>query len=553
MNVMNELKKFRKLLVVGVFLIFINQLPFAGLNDYSQSTGNNYTSHSFSGGRTLYVGGDGPNNYSRIRDAINNASDGDTIVIFYNIYHENITLDKELHIIGIEKNGEKPIIYERKGDFAISIMANNCTLRNLRLIMNASVTLKISSSFNLIENCYITNPPERGLCGHAIMMTYSNHNRIINNTIESKGGAGVSLRMYGCHGNNFSYNTITGDWCDYDSLWIIESSNNSFYHNIIRGMECMYSDENIFYNNTFTLTARTYASKNNLFKNNNLRSLKLYNSVNFRIRNNIFDGPLDLNGDKLKYYNTHIIENNTKYLKNGPKILYYKNSPDIIISEKNVAEIIVANCSNSIIRDVKIKNSSIPLLIMYSNNTLVYDCSISYTRDDVGYGIIIGFSTGCVIRNNHISKIKEGILVFDSINTKIVNNDIENTMGGIVVAHSSYTKIQRNKIYESLYGIYLYKNLYTLIRRNHIKDNFDGVKLKNTFLNIIKRNNFIGNDKSVLLWESFINILFRNHWSEWILPLPKPVLCILLSIPWVIIIPYIIFDFFPRLIPYLII
>ncbi|UCD13765.1 MAG: hypothetical protein JSW60_09460 [Thermoplasmatales archaeon] len=33
-------------------------------------------------GKTLYVGGDGPGNYSKIQDAIDNASDGDTVSVF---------------------------------------------------------------------------------------------------------------------------------------------------------------------------------------------------------------------------------------------------------------------------------------------------------------------------------------------------------------------------------------------------------------------------------------------------------------------------------------
>ncbi len=36
----------------------------------------------------LYVGGTGPNNYTRIQDAIDNASDGDTIFVYSGIYYE---------------------------------------------------------------------------------------------------------------------------------------------------------------------------------------------------------------------------------------------------------------------------------------------------------------------------------------------------------------------------------------------------------------------------------------------------------------------------------
>jgi len=33
-------------------------------------------------GNTLYVGGSGPNNYTKIQDAIDNASNGDTVFVY---------------------------------------------------------------------------------------------------------------------------------------------------------------------------------------------------------------------------------------------------------------------------------------------------------------------------------------------------------------------------------------------------------------------------------------------------------------------------------------
>ena len=41
-------------------------------------------------GKTLYVGGSGPGNYTKIQDAINNAIDGDTIYVYSGTYNGNI-------------------------------------------------------------------------------------------------------------------------------------------------------------------------------------------------------------------------------------------------------------------------------------------------------------------------------------------------------------------------------------------------------------------------------------------------------------------------------
>lgn len=54
-------------------------------------------------GNILYVGGVGPGNYSKIQDAVTNASNGDTIIVYPGIYYENqILINKELYIQGAD-------------------------------------------------------------------------------------------------------------------------------------------------------------------------------------------------------------------------------------------------------------------------------------------------------------------------------------------------------------------------------------------------------------------------------------------------------------------
>lgn len=53
--------------------------------------------------RILYVGGDGPGNYSKIQDAIDNASNGDTVFVYNGIYYENLVVDKSINLQGENK------------------------------------------------------------------------------------------------------------------------------------------------------------------------------------------------------------------------------------------------------------------------------------------------------------------------------------------------------------------------------------------------------------------------------------------------------------------
>jgi len=56
-------------------------------------------------GTTFYVGGDGPGNYTHIQDAVDNASIGNTVVVFNGTYLENVIIDKTLILTGENQNG----------------------------------------------------------------------------------------------------------------------------------------------------------------------------------------------------------------------------------------------------------------------------------------------------------------------------------------------------------------------------------------------------------------------------------------------------------------
>ena len=57
----------------------------------------------FSNGNTLFVGGSGPGNYTRIQDAINDANDGYTVFVYNGTYYENVWVGKSISLIGEDK------------------------------------------------------------------------------------------------------------------------------------------------------------------------------------------------------------------------------------------------------------------------------------------------------------------------------------------------------------------------------------------------------------------------------------------------------------------
>ena len=58
-------------------------------------------------GPWLYVGGSGLENYTRIQDAIDNASDGDTVFVFNGTYFESLNVWNGILLCG--QDGTQPL------------------------------------------------------------------------------------------------------------------------------------------------------------------------------------------------------------------------------------------------------------------------------------------------------------------------------------------------------------------------------------------------------------------------------------------------------------
>jgi parallel beta-helix repeat protein len=164
-----------------------------------------------SSGNTLYVGGSGPGNYTKIQDAIDNASDGDIVFVFNGIYYENILIFNSINLIG-ENRYNTIIDGEYKGSVIIKIFANYVTIKNftiqnttkwggLGILIYSNFTVIISNFITnngkglaLVGTCCKTTIKNNIICSNqqGIFFHYSINNNIIGNNIANN-SEGISF------------------------------------------------------------------------------------------------------------------------------------------------------------------------------------------------------------------------------------------------------------------------------------------------------------------------------------------------------------------------
>ncbi|MDH7516914.1 MAG: NosD domain-containing protein [Candidatus Thermoplasmatota archaeon] len=99
-------------------------------------------------------GGSGPDNYTRIQDAIDNASDGDTVFVYDDSspYSGWIFVNKSITVQG--ENTNTTIIQGPSGNFTGFIIDSDFVKISGFTIQNGGAGIKIEDfSDNIIENC----------------------------------------------------------------------------------------------------------------------------------------------------------------------------------------------------------------------------------------------------------------------------------------------------------------------------------------------------------------------------------------------------------------
>ena len=329
-------------IVLGVVFLFV----FMNFTSTSGNQINNQIIKTSGKSSIFYVGGNGTGNYSKIQDAIDNASDGDTVYVYDDSspYKENVVIDKSINLIGEDKN---ITIIDGDGDGNVVLIQEYCngvTISGFTIQKCGRdeypfnfAGIYISSNSNIIHDNNIVNNDDSGIIV-LFEKDYTYDNIISGNSIKNNyfGIVICDSIDYEIFDNNISNNFIGAHFTpleipinvvsfSYDisgKIYMNNFNKNSCgIHQSYWGGDAIY-DNNITNNNNgiYLHVMYDYGGYNNIYNNNiigNGEGIGVGGSSN----NNIFQNNFIINlggieirfqvggGDDNKIYQNNFIGN----------------------------------------------------------------------------------------------------------------------------------------------------------------------------------------------------------------------------------------------------
>jgi nitrous oxidase accessory protein len=191
--------------------------------------------------------------FQSIRDAVNQAHSGDVIEVRAGQYDENLLIDRQLTLIGIDR----PVVRGKGTGSVVVVSADSCVFRGFRVehsgddLQGEDSGILLKSSSNRIEQNELTD------ILYGIYFYRSHGNVVRGNTIRGRrelesGERGAGLHLWDSPDNIIEDNTISDMR---DGMYIQSCNGNQIRRNHVSnlryGLHYMFSDRNVFEDNFF--------------------------------------------------------------------------------------------------------------------------------------------------------------------------------------------------------------------------------------------------------------------------------------------------------------
>ncbi|MEM2336357.1 MAG: NosD domain-containing protein [Candidatus Bathyarchaeia archaeon] len=342
-----------------------------------------------------------PDDYATIQEAINNATEGDTVYVRAGVYNESININKSIQLVGEDK--ATTVIDGSGSGIVVKVSANNVgivnfTIRNAgkmwdgvgyppscmsgnsvrcievkdNILTDAAVCVWFSSSsFIEISGNVLNNGKVAGI------ITYASSNIVVQkNLVNSCGMMGIHLDG-NCMNCNIIENTVM---------------------NTLEGIEIEKSGKNLI-------------TRNQLLHNNASMVLNQCNELNTLRENNMTSDWYNLIvwGARI---NAFLHDIDTTNIVNGRKIYYFLNYSGLLVNSSSLPDIgylAFVNCTRVTVKDIDLSFNRDGLLLAQSTYCNLENITIRGNRGPLLYGGLTLFNstsntiTYSVISNNTVS------------------------------------------------------------------------------------------------------------------------------------------------------
>ena len=289
--------------------------------------------------------------YTTIQSAIDDANPGDEIHVDSGMYYENVNVNKQLTLLGVDTGSGRPVVDARGSGSAITLATDGIVLEGFiatgssNYYYTGAAGIKVISNNNTLSNNNASNndhgidlssSDDNMLSGnnasnndYGINLSHSNNNTLSGNNAKNNQFYGILLYYSG--NNTLSGNNATNSMYNgYGGIRLEFSSNNTLIDNNATnngmGIILSYSSNNtlsgnIASNNAIGIYLESFSNNNTLSRNN------ASNNDHGIILSSYPNPPLD-------YYSNNIIYNN--YFNNTNNLRYW--SP-ITINSWNTTKI----------------------------------------------------------------------------------------------------------------------------------------------------------------------------------------------------------------------
>jgi parallel beta-helix repeat protein len=187
---------------------------------YTDESNNSYDDEKFifSGSKTIWV----PDNFTSIQEAINSASDGDTVFVRNGTYYENVVVNKQIRLLG--ENSAETIVNANAIGTVLNIVTSNVNLSGFTVRNSGSISPDSGILLQGAANCRIfgNRIVENG--GDGVFLIDSSNNVISENEVVGNDVDGISVS--GSVNNTISDNNVTGNGWSGIGLFGYSSDNN---------------------------------------------------------------------------------------------------------------------------------------------------------------------------------------------------------------------------------------------------------------------------------------------------------------------------------------